>query len=407
MILAYFDSQTLLQSIAGMLLSILLLSWLLKRFRQPYFVAYILAGILLGPHCLKLFTDVHTIAQIGSLGLIIQMFFIGAEIEVPSLIKNIKTLTIGTAVQLLLSMAFILLVGSQLEWSSAKIVLFGFIVSLSSSAIILEYLHKNKEIHTRLGTITTGILILQDFLIVPMIMVLNFLGKGESDPSALIIGSIVTILFVLFLRNVVLKKSIRLPFAADFQPDHELQVFIGLSLCFGFAWITSLLHLSAALGAMFAGMTISQTRSTRWLDRSLVPFRIFFLSLFFFSVGLQIDVHFVSDNFSLIMTLVLSILLINSGINTLVFRLLRETWKNSVYAGALLSQIGEFSLILCIVAKELKLVDDFSFQLTLAVISITMLLTSAWIGIIRAFLFRGPGEATATDVAEENLHAKL
>lgn len=390
-----------------MLLSILLLSWLLKRFRQPYFVAYILAGILLGPHCLKLFTDVHTIAQIGSLGLIIQMFFIGAEIEVPSLIKNIKTLTIGTAVQLLLSMAFILLVGSQLEWSSAKIVLFGFIVSLSSSAIILEYLHKNKEIHTRLGTITTGILILQDFLIVPMIMVLNFLGKGESDPSALIIGSIVTILFVLFLRNVVLKKSIRLPFAADFQPDHELQVFIGLSLCFGFAWITSLLHLSAALGAMFAGMTISQTRSTRWLDRSLVPFRIFFLSLFFFSVGLQIDVHFVSDNFSLIMTLVLSILLINSGINTLVFRLLRETWKNSVYAGALLSQIGEFSLILCIVAKELKLVDDFSFQLTLAVISITMLLTSAWIGIIRAFLFRGPGEATATDVAEENLHAKL
>lgn len=377
-----------------MLLSILLLSWLLKRFRQPYFVAYILAGIFLGPHGLKLFTDVDTIAQTGSLGLIIQMFFIGAEIEVPSLIKNMKTLVIGTAVQLLLSMAFILLVGSQLAWSSSKIVLFGFVISLSSSAIILEYLHKNKEIHTRLGTITTGILILQDFLIVPMIMVLNFMGKGESDPTALIIGSIVTILFVLFLRKVVLKKSIRLPFA-DFHPDHELQVFIGLSLCFGFAWVTSLLHLSAALGAMFAGMIISQTKSTQWLDRSLVPFRIFFLSLFFFSVGLQIDLNFVSDNFLLIMTLVLSILLINSGINALVFRLLRETWKNSVYAGALLSQIGEFSLVLCIVAKELKLVDDFSFQLTLAVISITMLLTSAWIGIIRAFLFRAPIKATA------------
>lgn len=390
MILAYFDSQALLKSIAGMLLSILLLSWLLKRFRQPYFVAYILAGILLGPHGLRLFTDVNTIAQIGSLGLIIQMFFIGAEIEVPSLVKNIKTLLIGTAVQLLLSMAFILLVGSQLEWSSAKIVLFGFIISLSSSAIILEYLHKNREIHTRLGTITTGILIMQDFLIVPMIMVLNFLGKGESDPSELIIGSVVTVLFVLFLRKLVLKKSLRLPFTAHFNPDHELQVFIGLSLCFGFAWITSLLHLSAALGAMIAGMVISQTESTRWLDKSLIPFRIFFLSLFFFSIGLQIDLNFVSNNFSLIMTLVLSILVINSGINTLVFRLLKETWKNSVYAGALLSQIGEFSLMLCVVAKELKLVDDFSFQLTLAVISITMLLTSAWIGVIRAFLFRMP-----------------
>jgi monovalent cation:H+ antiporter-2, CPA2 family len=386
---AYIDSGTLLlKSIAGMLLSILLLSWLLKRFRQPYFVAYILAGILLGPHGTALFTDVDTIASIGSLGLIIQMFFIGAEIEVPSLVKNSKPLLIGTAVQLLLSMGFILLVGSQLEWPANKIVLFGFIISLSSSAIILEYLHKNKEIHTRLGTITTGILIMQDFLIVPMIMVLNFMGKGESDPGELIVGSLVMVLFVLFLRKLVLGKKLHAPFMALLKPDHELQVFVGLSLCFGFAWITSMLHLSAALGAMFAGMIISQTESTQWLDKSLVPFRIFFLSLFFLSIGLQIDLNFITDNFTLILTLVLSIFIINSVLNALVFRLLKETWKNSVYAGALLSQIGEFSLVLCTVAKELKLVDDFSFQLTLAVISITMLLTSAWISIIRAFLFR-------------------
>ena len=98
-----------------MLLSILLLGWFLKRFRQPYFVAYIIAGILLGPDGLKLFTDVNTIAQIGSLGLIMQMFFIGAEIEVPSLLKNIKTFLIGTGVQLLLSFSVILLVGTHLE----------------------------------------------------------------------------------------------------------------------------------------------------------------------------------------------------------------------------------------------------------------------------------------------------
>lgn len=370
-----------------MLLSILLLSWLLKRFRQPYFVAYIIAGILLGPAGVKLFTDINTIAQIGSLGLIMQMFFIGAEIEVPSLVKNSKTVVIGTGVQLLLSLAFILIVGHQLLWPTEKIILFGFIISLSSSAIILEYLHKNNEIHTRLGSITTGILIMQDFLIVPMIMALNFLGNHDPDPKELIVGSIVMVMFIVFLRKLVLRKKIQLPFIANAKPDHELQVFIGLSLCFGFAWLTSLLHLSAALGAMFAGIIISQTDATQWLDRSLIPFRIFFLSLFFFSIGLQIDLDFVSHNLSLILTLVLLILVINSGINTLVFRLLKETWKNSVYAGALLSQIGEFSLVLCTVAKSLGLVDDFSFQLTLAVISISMLLTSAWIGIIRAFLF--------------------
>jgi CPA2 family monovalent cation:H+ antiporter-2 len=390
LILAYIDSgELLLKSVAGMLLSILLLSWLLKRFRQPYFVAYIVAGVLLGPDGTKLFTDVTTIAQIGSLGLIIQMFFIGAELEVPSLMKNSKTLLVGTAVQLLLSFGFVLLVGSQLEWPAAKMILFSFIISLSSSAIILEYLHKNKEINTRLGTITTGILIIQDFLIVPMIMVLNFLGKAESDPAELVVGLIVMLLFIIFLREVVLRKRVRLPFLDTLHGDHELQVFIGLSLCFGFAWITSLLHLSAALGAMFAGMIISQAESTRWLDKSLISFKVFFFSLFFFSVGLQIDLGFIGHNFPLILALVLAIFIINSVINALVFRLSKETWKNSVYAGALLSQIGEFSLVLCTVAKELKLVDDFSFQLTLAVISVAMVLTSAWIGIIRAFLFRG------------------
>lgn len=371
-----------------MLLSILLLGWFLKRFRQPYFVAYILAGMLLGPDGLKLFTDVNTVAQIGSLGLIIQMFFIGAEIEVPSLLKNIRTLLVGTGVQLLLSFIVILLIGAQLAWTASEIILFSFIISLSSSAIILEYLHKNKEINSRLGTITTGILIMQDFLIGPMIMVLNFLSKGESDPSQLIVGSIVMTLFILFLRKIVLKKKIQLPAMKGLTADHELQVFVGLSLCFGFAWITDFLHLSAALGAMFAGMIISQADSTRWLDKNLIPFRIFFISLFFFSIGLQIDIDFIGAHLSLILSLVVLIFVINSGINALVFRFLKETWKNSVYAGALLAQIGEFSLVLCTVGKELELVDDFSFQLTLAVISTTMLLTSAWISVIRKFLFR-------------------
>jgi CPA2 family monovalent cation:H+ antiporter-2 len=371
-----------------MLLSILLLSWILKRFRQPYFSAYIIAGILLGPHALQLFTDVTTIAQIGSLGLIMQMFFIGAEIEVPSLMKNLRTSAIGTFVQLGLSFIFIAIIGHQLGWSTGRIVLFSFIISLSSSAIILEYLHKNAEINSRLGNLTTGILILQDFLIVPMIMILNFIANGESDIEQLVPGVVVTLVFALLLRMLVLKKRLLPAGFFNFQPDHELQVFIGLLLCFGFAWITSLLHLSAAMGAMFAGMVISQNESMKWLDRTLIPFRIFFLSLFFLSIGLQLDWSFVKAHITLITTLAIFIFGINSLINACVFRLLKETWKNSVYAGALLSQIGEFSLVLCTVAKSLKLVDDFSFQLTLAVISVTMLLSSGWISVIRGFLDR-------------------
>ncbi|HTJ51433.1 MAG TPA: cation:proton antiporter [Cyclobacteriaceae bacterium] len=380
--------EHLLKGIVGMLLSILLLSWLLKRFRQPYFSAYIIAGILLGPHGLQIFTDVTTIAQIGSLGLIMQMFFIGAEIEVPALLKNIRTSAIGVFIQLILSFIFISAIGRHLGWETGRVVLFSFVITLSSSAIILEYLHKNKEMHSRLGNITTGILILQDFLIVPMIMVLNFMANGESNIEQLVLGIAVTLLFVLSLRMLMLKKKMVIRGVSGFHPDHELQVFIGLLLCFGFAWMTSLLHLSAAMGAMFAGVIIAQTDSMKWLDRTLIPFRVFFLALFFLSIGLQLDWAFMKEHFTLIAILVILIFSINSFINAFVFRLLKETWKSSLYAGALLSQIGEFSLVLCTVAKSLKLVDDFSFQLTLAVISVTMLLSSAWVGIIRSFLFR-------------------
>jgi len=360
---------------------------MLKRFSQPYFSAYILAGILLGPHGLGLFTNIETIAQIGSLGLIMQMFFIGAEIEPNSLLKNLRTSVIGILVQLTLSLVFVAIIGYHLTWSIDRIILFGFIISLSSSAIILEYLNKNGEMHFRLGQLTTGILLVQDFLLVPMIMVLNFLAKGETSFSELLLGCITTFLFFWLLRKIVLEKKVQLPGLHKLQPDHELQVFIGLLICFGFAWITSVMNLSAAMGAMFAGMLISQTDSMKWFDQSLIPFRVFFISFFFLSIGLQLNFDFIQQNFSLIVILVLLIFCTNSLINALAFRLLKESWKNSVYAGALLSQIGEFSLVLCVIARDLNLVDNFSYQLTLAVISLTMLLSSGWITIIRAFLF--------------------
>lgn len=382
------SEDKLLQSIVTMLLCILLIGWILKRFRQPYFVAYITAGILLGPGGSKLFTDVDTITQIGTIGLIMQMFFIGTEVEVPALLKNSRTLITGTLVQLVLSGVCMVIMGTQLNWPAAKITLFTFIISLSSSAIILEYLHKNNEVGTRLGTITTGILILQDLLIVPMIMTLNFLANESFQIISLLPGLALITLFIIFLRNASLHHTFPFPWPGNLKNDHELQVFIGLLICLGFAWITSIMHLSAALGAMFAGMVISRSESTKWLDKSLIPFRVFFLSFFFLSIGLQVDVRFIITNLSTIATVVIAILIINSGINAVVFRLLGETLKNSVYAGALLSQIGEFGLVLCTVARGLGLLGAYSFQLALAVISLTMLLTSVWIAIVKGILFK-------------------
>jgi len=378
----------LLQSLVLMLLAILLMGLLMKKLNQPYFVAYILAGIVLGPHCLKVFTQADTIATIGELGLLMQMFFIGTKLEVQTFAKQIKQPIVGVLAQLLFSLAFIAIIGSFYGWSVKEILLFTFIISLSSSAIILEYLEKNHELNKPLGTLTSGILVLQDFLLVPMLLTINFLGKEKLSPITILSLIASFLLITFFLREIFLKKRIQLPLPKLLGNDHELQVFIGLLLCFGFAWLTQSINLSAAIGALISGILISQSNSMEWLERHLVPFRVFFLSLFFMSTGLQINIDFLKEHTALVMWLVLVILIVNSAINALVFRLLKESWHSAIYAGALLSQIGEFSLVLCLVAKKQQLVNDYWYQLTLAVVSVTMLLTSIWINIIRTFIYR-------------------
>lgn len=345
-LLSIIHFEELLKSIVIMLLTILLIGLFLKKLNQPYFVAYIIAGVLLGPHCIKVFSNADTIGVIGELGLLIQMFFIGTKMEIQTLAKNIKKPVVGVVAQLILSFLFVLILGFYQGWSWKEILLFSCIISLSSSAIILEYLEKNNEIKTALGTLTSGLLILQDFLLVPMLLAINFLGQEKLNIKQIIPLTVSTIAITLFLRVAFRSKNINFNFPDKLKNDHEAQVFVGLLLCFGFGLMTQILHLSAAIGALLGGIMISKSKSMHWLDTNLIPFRVFFLSLFFVSIGLQINVDFLTQHIGLIFLIVGIILLVNSAINALVFRLLKESWRNSIYAGALLSQIGEFSLVL-------------------------------------------------------------
>ena len=381
----------LLQSLVIMLLTILLIGLVMKKLNQPYFVAYILAGIILGPHGIRVLTQADTISTIGELGLLMQMFFIGTKLEVQTFAKQIKKPLVGTIAQLLFSFIFITIIGSFYKWNAKEILLFTFIISLSSSAIILEYLEKNRELNKPLGILTSGILVLQDFLLVPMLLTINFLGEKKLSLYTIISLIVSLVLITFLLRKIFLRNKIKLPFPGILQSDHELQVFVGLLFCFGFAWITEAINLSAAIGAFMAGIFISQSNSMQWLEQHLAPFRVFFLSLFFLSIGLQINIDFLTDHAAMIMLIVLVILIVNSAINAFVFKLLKESWRNSIYAGALLSQVGEFSLVICMVAKSQQMVAEFWYQLTLAVISVTMLMTAIWINIIRKFIYRYPG----------------
>ncbi|HXH19744.1 MAG TPA: cation:proton antiporter [Chitinophagales bacterium] len=377
-------------NLAVLSLVIILLSLLIKRLKQPYVIAYILAGVLVGPYGFRLLTDEAAISNLGSLGLIFLLFFVGTEISVPTLAKNFKKPLMGAIMQVALSLLFISLLGFFMKWSLAVVILLSFVISLSSSAVIFRYLRENNELNTDLGQLVSAILLIQDIIIVPMLVFLNFMGSRELKTYELAITSAGGILILLFLRLVVKKSELKLPFPKELQQEHELQVFAGLFLCFGFSLATSFFGLSAALGAFLAGVLVSQAKATHWLQQSLMPFQVFFMALFFVSVGLMLDLNFLVENLNIILGVLVLVFLINSLINSLIFKLMGVNWRNSIYAGALLSQIGEFSFVLTAVGYRLHLIGDYSYQFTLSVIALTMLMTSIWINIIKIFVFKEP-----------------
>lgn len=397
-ILLINTANELLQSLVILLLTVLLIGLILKKINQPYFVAYILAGIVLGPKGIRVLKESNTIAIIGQLGLLMQMFFIGTKLEIQTFAEQIKKPLTGVLAQLIFSFIFMVAIGNFYQWSLKEILLFTFIISLSSSAIILDYLEKNKELNQPLGRLTSGILVLQDFLLVPMLLTINFLGEKKLSIYSIISMMLSLVVISFLLKEFFLKKKINFPLPDILKSDRELQVFVGLLFCFGFAWFTEAINLSGAIGALMAGIFISQSNSMRWLEGHLIPFRVFFFSLFFVSIGLQINIDFLMQHAALVIRIVLVILLVNSVINALVFKVLKESLRNSIYAGALLSQIGEFSLVLCMVAKTQQMVTDFLHQLTLAVIAVTMLMTAIWINIIRKFIFRTPAKFQFPDL---------
>ncbi|QSW88906.1 cation:proton antiporter [Flavobacterium endoglycinae] len=378
----------LFSGISVMSLIVLLLILLLRKLKQPYFIAYIAAGILLGPSVFNVIHEPEVILELGEIGIILLMFSIGSEIDLGYLTHNFYKPFSIVLVQIVLSFICMYLLGTYAGWNIITIILTTFIISLSSSAIVFQYLARTGEIKSRLGTITCGVLLMQDIVVVPMMIGLNLFAGGGISSFQLFKVCCGGVLLILFLKAAVHKKIFKLPMSKEITADHELQVFIGLGLCFGMAWISGWFGLSTALGAFVSGIFIGQSKATHWLGKALIPFRVFFMAFFFLAVGLQLHVTFFVKNLPMILLISLAVLLINSLLNAILFRAAENSWRDSIYAGALLSQIGEFSFVLMSMAFSLRLVEDFIYQITLAVITTTMLLTSIWLMIIQQLIYR-------------------
>ncbi len=381
--LAVVHIDPILSKFVLLSLIIIVIGMALRILKQPSLITYIFVGMLVGPFGLKIITDENLISNLGSLGLVLLLFFIGMEIHLPNLIANWKVSIIGTILQVVMSLLFIWLIGNYFDWNIHQIIVLGFVLSLSSTAVIIKLLEERRELNTKTGQYVLGILLAQDILIVPMLIIINYMSGGEFQFLQIIKQLVGGALIVGIVIYILWKKEIVFPFQEHIQKDHEIQVFVAFLLCFGFSTLTAWLGLSAALGAFVAGIIVSSSKSTHWVFNSLHAFKILFVALFFVSVGMLIDLKFIHENIMIISSLVALVFILNNTINVLALRLFCLNWRISFYAGSLLSQVGEFSFILASVGFYSGIIGDFTYQITISIIALSLFLSPFYIGIVR------------------------
>ncbi|OFX86405.1 MAG: hypothetical protein A2W99_13530 [Bacteroidetes bacterium GWF2_33_16] len=383
---ALIEVSPILSKLVVLSLLIILSAFIFKLFKLPSIISYILVGLLIGPFGFELITDETLISNFGDLGLVLLLFFIGMEIPIDSLVSRWKVSFFGTLLQIGFSIAAISIISLLFNWELKQIIIFGFVISLSSTAVILKVLEDYNQTQSKIGKNVIAILIAQDIIIVPMLIVINYLGGERPEKHEIIKQVIGAILLLFMLLYIFSKRKVRIPFGNFVFRDREMQVFVAFSLCFGFATLSAFFNFSSALGAFVAGLFVSAAKATKWVHDSLHAFRTMFVALFFVSIGLLLDINFLRENLLTILVLCLIILFFNNLINTFIFRIFKEKWNQSIYSGALLAQIGEFSFILGATAYYTGIIDTYTYQIILSTISLSLFISPFWIFTARKLL---------------------
>lgn len=356
-------------------LSIIILL-LFHRLRVPSIIGFLLTGILTGPFGFGLVDSVHEVEILSEIGILLLLFTIGIEFSFKEMLQLRKSVLIGGALQVILTIIFISIIASFVTATFNEAIFIGFLVALSSTAILLKIYSEKGEVETPHGRVLLSILIFQDIIVVVMILFTPILaGVSENILLSLLLLVAKAIGVVVFL--FVGTKYI-IPFVLHHVTktrSRELFLFSILVICFGIVWGTGELGLSLALGAFLAGLIISESEYSHQALSHVMPFRDAFSSLFFVSIGMLLDIKFLLDNIVIALLLSFSVVLIKSIAGITAIKVLKNSWRISIIAGIALAQVGEFSFILAKSGMEFGFLGNDFYQQFLSVSILTMSIT--------------------------------
>jgi monovalent cation:proton antiporter-2 (CPA2) family protein len=366
---------------------------LARRLWLSAIVAYLVAGIVIGPHGLGIFRTPESILAVAELGVVMLLFLIGLELKLTRLVALRRDIFGLGAAQLALTA---LLIGGlayaagALDWRGATVA--GLALAMSATSIALQILEDRGDLQKTYGQRAFAILLFQDMMVVPLLALLPLLAPiGDSHPRtaaqafgsvALIAGAIAVIVAAgRFLLNPMFR-------ALAATGAREVMTASALLVVLGAAMLMQSVGMSMALGAFLAGVLLAESNFRHELEADIEPFRGLLLALFFMGVGMSIDMTAVWANLALVLAAAILITLLKIGI---VWGLFRATCRQqeALRAGAVLTAAGEFSFVLLPLGHTLGILNAQQASLLAATAAVTMLL--------------GPPVASLTDWALHRL----
>jgi glutathione-regulated potassium-efflux system protein KefB len=359
--------------------------------RLSAIVAYLVAGVVIGPYGFGVFSTPERVLPVAELGIVMLLFLIGLELELSRLLamrRDIFGLGVAQLVLTAAAIAGLAIATGMFNWRAA--LLAGLALALSATSIALRILEERGHLQQPYGQRAFAILLFQDMSIVPLLALVPLLGSrteatqqlslaDTANSVALVAGAIAA---VVIAGRYLLNPFFRL---LAWTGAREVMTAAALLVVLGAALLMQTVGMSMALGAFLAGVLLAESNYRHELEADIEPFRGLLLALFFIAVGMSIDMRIVWANLWLVIAAALLITLLKAGIVWALFRATCAKRGESLQAGSVLTGAGEFAFVLLPLGVTLGIFTPNQGSLLSAIAAVTLLI--------------GPPFATLADLA--------
>jgi CPA2 family monovalent cation:H+ antiporter-2 len=367
---------SLLNSILIILTMSIVVNALCQWLKMPVIIGYILVGIFVGQHAIGIISESETIKLLAEFGIVFLMFTVGLEFSLHHLLRLKKEVFGFGGLQVVLTILVTLGIGFALKMSKTESLIVGFIVAMSSTAIVLKQLTEQLEINEPYAQKSLGILLFQDLAVIPILILMPSISDlNTSAFIAELFFSLIKASLAIIAILLIGKRLLR-PLLYSITNAYSLEMFT-LTILFislGAAWLTSFLGLSLALGAFLAGMMLGETEFKHQIKTDIRPFKDVLLGFFFITIGMQFNASIMLTAWHWMLLVLLALIVFKILLITFLGIFFTRSAKLATQTALILAQGGEFGFAILTVALSHHLLPQDYGQVILGALLCSMAL---------------------------------